>query len=219
MDHADDQPTTAKPRRIAVVTSVFIHPDRQGGGVSQASRDMAVTMARRGHTVEVVAPLGDLYKFHDRPDTDTFFDGRLKFHYLQGAGGSRLGAKRGNLAEVLPPVLGRCELMHLHTFLSPFSDLACRLAIKRGVPFFVSDHGKFTPSMLDHRGGLKKLYLKLFGTKLLRQAAAVLPLASPLLKAVRGIDPGINAAVVSNGLDPAQYDTPADKLPRPIESP
>lgn len=203
--------------RIAMVAPVFCHPSWRGGGVARTSADLAMQMAKRGHRVTVVSPLSEVYKLHEMPRECSFVDGRLEFRYSTQARGTRFGTSGGACARLLEPLMGQCDLVHIHTFLSAWTDRACSVARSHGKPYFIQDRGKLTPSILAHRYWLKMAYLRLRGLSLLRGAAAVLPLTSPVATAIRRMDPRIKCQVVTNGLDPAEYDQVPG--PSPLNSP
>lgn len=206
---------------IVATAPTYAHPDWRGSGVSKLAVDFSQQLANRGHTVTLVSVLQDLGKSFDVPARLTYpgaQGGSLTLAYVPGTRSTRFGPTRGRLKHVLTPLLkdGGASVVHCHSFLSPWSDGVCAMARAAGVPYCIQDHGKLTPDILNNRGGLKKLYLRLRGWKLLQDAACWIPSADPPRVSVAQHHPRITARVVTNGVDPAEY---AATPPRPIPEP
>lgn len=209
---------------IVATAPTYAHPDWRGSGVSKLAVDFSKQLADRGHRVTLVSVLQDLGKTFDVPaqlvfpgaGTGAAAGGSLTLAYVPGTRSTRFGPTRGRLRHVLGPLLARADVVHCHSFLSPWADGVCAMARAAGVPYCVQDHGKLTPDILKNRGGLKKLYLRLRGWRLLEDAACWIPSADPPRLDVAQHHPKITARVVTNGVDPAEY---AATPPRPIPEP
>ncbi|MCT4654325.1 MAG: glycosyltransferase [Cohaesibacter sp.] len=197
----------------------FVHPDRRLSGVSKAAFDLAEAMAKQGHQVDFVAPLVELKKSYAMPKAGfETIGGRLRLHYCTDARYSRFGTTTGNLGAIMAPLLVRCDIVHVHAFLSPWTHKACQLAKAARKAYVIQPHGKLSAGMLANRARMKKAYLRLFGQSLLRQASAVSVLAQPIADFVRDWDPKIPVWVCPNGLDPKSFQGEM-VLKRPIEEP
>ena len=207
------------PLRICGVVPIYCHPQWRGGGLSLAATDLLTVQARRGNTVNVITPLFDGDHEFEPPAEHTFYGGRLNFMYNGAARRSRLkfGTTADGLAELLEPVLANTDVLHIHSFMSPCTDAAARMAHRAGVPYVIQDHGKLTPSVLSTRAPAKRLYLWMGGRNVLRRAACIVPSSEVVAQSIRESDPAIHCEACTNGLDDAQFQGPLP--PRPMSEP
>ncbi len=167
-----------------------------------------MVQAKRGNKVTVISPLLDGDQVFPMPAQRSFFGGNLELLYSSKAASSRLklGTNSAGLAEQLRPVLERTDIMHIHSFMSPWTDTAARLARRAGVPYVVQDHGKLTPAVLKNRSRAKQLYLWLGGSRVLRNAQCVVPSAEVVAKEIRQWDPKIICRSCTNGKEPGEFE-------------
>lgn len=207
----------SRPLRICGVVPVYCHPEWRGGGVARTATDLLSALARRGNQVTVISPLFDGNHRFDVPSQVTFYEGRLRFVYAPAAHPTRFGTSSDNLAALLSPLLSQVDVVHIHSFMSPWTDVAASLARRRGVCYVIQDHGKLTPSISSNRAIPKRLYLALRGLGLLRSASRIVPSAENVAECLRRWDPQLKCESCTNGLDPAEFGGSVGD--RPLASP
>lgn len=206
-----------RPLRICGIVPVYCHPEWRGSGVARTATDLLWALAQRGNRVTVLSPAFDHdHRFDDRHEA-SLLEGCFVARYCHEARPTRFGTSRGRLRELLTPLLPQVDVVHIHSFMSPWTDTAARMALRAGVPYIIQDHGKLSPGVLRNRGLVKRLYLLLKGSRLLRSAARVVPSAPCVADAIHRWDPAIRAEACTNGLDPAEFE--GSMPPRPIAEP
>jgi len=138
------------------------------GGAVLAAMDMCTVLAARGHGVAVLS--------HDTSDAPEAWlaggDGQPVVTRI--ARPSRPGGfYSGGQLRTIAPHLEAADVVHLHAIWTPASAQLARLAQGRGVPFIVSVHGVLDDWSMAQRAMKKRLYLFLFGNRMLRHAALI----------------------------------------------
>ncbi len=175
------------------------------GGPSQACRDMAGAVARRGHAVSIYTTNLDGPTVLDVPtDRPVEEDGvALRYFPIQAP---RFWGTSWPLAEGLKRAIPEHDVVHIHS-LYLFHDWAAgRLCRAAGVPYLVRPHGTLDP-FIHRRHRLRKALMEaVFQNRVLRQAAAIHYTTEEEMRLAAPYARGAPGAVVPNGLDVADYD-------------
>jgi len=170
------------------------------GGVVRAVLDMAAAMARAGHGVTLATPEPtDIPEGWGRGEPGT--PGVLRLDPVR----SRLDLLSKPALDALRGAVAEADVVHLH---GPWvtSNLQAAAACRRaGTPYVISTHGVFNEWALAHRGLKKKLYLSLFGRRLLEGAGSVHCTAGAELDHAASAFPRGRGAVVPLIFDASPY--------------
>lgn len=118
---------------------------------------------------------------------------------------------------------GRPDVLHMHSVYSPAQALLALIAQSRGVPYVVTPHGGYMPSILARHGGLKRMYRSTIERWRLRNASAAIAVAAPEVADIRRFSglPGLRVEIVPNIVeahasapprDPAESDDTFDAI-------
>lgn len=155
----------------------FFYPCLSAGGVVNASYQIA-KMQARDNSVKVISSdaCKERLKFEDgRYDVDV--DG-IKVDYFKNI------SNRFKLATMLDTPLGAIfriknqirdfDVVHVHEHRQTLSIIACYFARRYGIPYVVQAHGSVLPFF--QKEGLKNIFDKVFGFKILHGASKVFAL-------------------------------------------
>jgi glycosyltransferase involved in cell wall biosynthesis len=149
------------------IVHVFRRLNLADGGVVRAVLDMCDLLARAGHDVKLASWEGT-----DAPESWTGADGTPEVVRLGGPDRflGRLSAAR---RAALRRELEWADVVHLHDIWDLSSLQVARIAREATCPYVVTVHGMLDDWSMRQRGAKKRLYLALFGRRLLDGAATV----------------------------------------------
>lgn len=164
--------------KILLISLSF--PPRRFGGTTAVSYTLAKSLVQLGHDVTVYTT--DIYDRHSRiPDVKgvRHLDG-IKVHYYRNV--SNWLASNGfflpvGFLGIAGEELSKFDIIHLHQFRTLQIIVACRYALKYGIPYVLDAHGSVTRAT----GGkswfkwpLKWLFDITFGYRIIRNATRVI---------------------------------------------
>lgn len=150
----------------------FFHPALQFGGPVTQLATMCRTLAARGHQVRVVTTdVGT----GDQVEQDRWLekDGYQVYY----AGSSSLGRfppyyNRG-VGVALDQALASADVLDLQSVFTHLNHVARKIATRRQVPFVVTPRDALSPVCLGYRRWEKKVFLRMWERRLLREAKAI----------------------------------------------
>src|SRR5688572_24745126 len=121
----------------------FLYPAIGYGGAARSAYELADTLQQFGHQVTVLTT--DVWDAHSRYSENGFSQ---NFEVIRVPNISNLVAY--NLQFYTPlgilkhaqRLLAKADILHLHTFRNILNDLLARSAVKQGIPFVLTGHGK-----------------------------------------------------------------------------
>ena len=155
----------------------FFYPCLSAGGVVNASYQIA-RMQARDNSVKVISSdaCKERLKFEESP-YDVDIDG-IKVDYFKNI------SNRFKLATMLDTPIGAIfriknqirdfDVVHVHEHRQTLSIIACYFARRYGIPYVVQAHGSVLPFF--QKEGLKNIFDKVFGFKILHGASKVFAL-------------------------------------------
>lgn len=186
------------PEPLAI--GIAVHgSSRLGGGVFDAARRSAQSLAAAGHHVEVFA-LEDAWTEEDRSAWAP-----LDPIITQTLGPHRLG---------FAPALGRAlagrrfDIIHQHGIWQAFSIPLAAFARRTGTPTIISPHGMLDPWAVRHAGWKKRLIGMLYENANLSRAACLQALNASEAASIRAYGLSNPVARVANGTDLPQAAPP-----------
>ncbi len=196
--------------RILLASDSF---DPAVGGVQRVVKDLALTLARRGHVIGVLAPWAQglaTREVIDGLDVHRVRLGRpaLRARAVAGFAG-RIGAARA-AADAIAAGL-RPDLVHLHFLQSPLAYLLPRLCARRDLPLVATAHGRDVVGDMVEGDLLGRRIVR----RVLAAAAAVTAPSVATLSDARALAPTRARArfvVVPNGL-PLDMTAELDRVP------
>ncbi|MHC4588413.1 MAG: glycosyltransferase [Planctomycetota bacterium] len=170
------------------------------GGVVRCVLDLCSGLAAAGHEVTLATTAG-----RDLPEA-----------WQAGAPGTPRGVvapARRRQGGFLPRATRRrleddltnADVLHLHGMWAPANPQLAAMARRRGLPYVYSLHGMLDEWSMSQRGLKKRLYMMLFGTRMLRAAAAVHTTAQAELDQARRWFPSDKGVVVPLAVDLAPF--------------
>lgn len=145
--------------------------DLAKGGVVTAAMDMCEALLNRGVDIELLtgyevdAPEG--WRDGATPHMTLTVDESFICRYRPPE----------DLRKKVRPLLERCDVLHMHGVWNPLHRFLAAEATAMGKPYVVTLHGMLDYWSMDHGGPLKRLkkkvFLSLFGKKILQNASAV----------------------------------------------
>ncbi|OGG15947.1 hypothetical protein A3D78_01220 [Candidatus Gottesmanbacteria bacterium RIFCSPHIGHO2_02_FULL_39_14] len=98
------------------------------------------------------------------------------------------------------------DLIHLHEFFTATVVIVATVARFYRIPYLISPHGTLDSFNLEHRSFFKKIFMKLFGLKIIKNAAGFAAATSQERKSLvkLGIS-GNKIHLVQNGLDTSEF--------------
>jgi glycosyltransferase involved in cell wall biosynthesis len=193
--------------RILQVISSF-PPAYAYGGPLQAAYGMSRELVRRGHKVTVFTT--DVYNSHSRlkpTQNPVDMDGIRVYRFRNVS--NRLAQKNLPLAPAMFTALGRqakdFDLVHIHEYISSQALFVRHVCRKYGIPYLLQPHGSL-PIIIEKQGW-KKIYDRLWGLRLLRDAEKMLALNQMEAEQFKNL--GIDEAVIEiipNGINAPEFE-------------
>lgn len=147
------------------------------GGVVRAVEGMARAMSKRGHTVTVLttdaASPGERLPPPHQLDRDGVRVLRARNLFARGTLNLSSPVRLGRLAA---PVLAQADVLHIHEFRTVENLLVTPLAVRHGLPIFLSPHGTLT--LTTGRGGVKAVWDRLLSPAVARRIDTVIGLTA-----------------------------------------
>ncbi len=175
-----------------------------GGGVTRFVLDAAQLLAARGHHVEIVTcDAGDAPPTWLDPLPSTTTPARpfvrvFPPHLNRGQFFAR--AHRA----VVPLAIREADVLHLHGTFEPATHQVASAARREGIPYLVTIHGMLDHWALSQRATKKRIFMRLFGKRFLRRAAAIHVTSQGELDQAKPWFPGASTHVV-----PCPFDLPS----------
>ncbi len=173
--------------RIAEIAPAGLHPY---SGVLTVICHLSMALARRGHAVE----LWQLSPWAGDGAEEALAAGGVEIVPCHVDGPLRPGPR---LAATLA---GRSpDIAHLHNSFSPANNM---LARQLRVPYVVTAHGGYAPEQLLYHRLRKRLFTRLFDTRLLHDARRVVALTEAERGEITAVGPDADVVVVPNAVPP-----------------
>ncbi len=175
------------------------------GGVVRVAYDLCRAMSQRGHDVTVYTT--DKLD-HGRRVGRSFDDSEgFDVHYFRNLSNTlALGhySCAPGMLHRLKETAGDFDVVHIHEYRTVHGLFAAYRAKKAGVPYLIQAHGAVAPAVQDRR--IKRLFDGICGYRILAGASKLIALTASEAAHYRamGADAG-RIAIVSNGIDPAEY--------------
>ena len=191
--------------KILQVIGAFYPAQAYGGTVEVAYR-LSKELVRRGHVVTVYTS-DSLDKYHRQKSRISEIDG-IKVYYFKNLS-NRLAWHRLVFTPSLLPQLSReiknFDIIHLHGFRNFQNILVHHYAKKYGIPYILQAHGDVPYA--NQKTILKKIFDRLFGYTILRDASKVIALTETEVKDYkkRGMD-GDKIEIILNGIELSEYE-------------
>lgn len=183
------------------------------GGVVRSVEGMARAQARHGHTVTILTTDALDQQARSTGELDSLQDGVqvLRVPNLLPTVRGRYNLSTPNtMAKRAADLLPQVDVVHCHEFRTVENLLVTPLAARLGKPLVLSPHG--TLALDTGRGGLKRLWDRLFSSALALRFSHVLALSQPELADIQALWPTFGRrriattfSVISNGVDPADF--------------
>jgi glycosyltransferase involved in cell wall biosynthesis len=138
----------------------------KNGGVSGYILGLATAQAAAGLNVKVIFPNIDMGKKFECPPVSN--SKNLSFECVDGLWGQSSWFKTLNRA------IPFCDLVHVHTPYSVRTEYVMAQAARRGVPFLVHSHGKFTSTFRKQKRAFKWVWERLFWNSSVRKSARII---------------------------------------------
>lgn len=177
--------------------------DFRSGGPVRAVLDLSEALAKRGHTVEVMAKHG--------PDTPEHWKQPGSPTTVTALGRPELGGAwfRGQSLGRIRQAIESADVVHLHGIWTPQNTQFARIARQTGTPYVVSCRGMLDDWCMEQRKPKKLFYLRFMGgSKMLNNAALVHCTADGELRQSAKWFPGSTGVVIPNLLDLTPYEHP-----------
>jgi glycosyltransferase involved in cell wall biosynthesis len=185
---------------MKILQAIDMFSPSAGGSADVASR-LAQALGRRGHEVTIITS-----------------DYRLETGYPESLPGIKVRAARnyfslGGKPLLAPGImtaskkeLAGFDVVHLHNYPTVANAMIHRYARRYGVPYVLQPHGSLATYF--QKGALKKLYDRLWGKAILKDAARVIAVAPAEAETCRNMGvAGEKIAVIPNGVDAAGYES------------
>jgi glycosyltransferase involved in cell wall biosynthesis len=179
------------------------------GGATKVVYDLSRELVARGHDVTVfTTDVLDRTSRHTAPAGPETMDGIrvFRFRNLSNTLAGHNFTCAPGLAGALRREIGAFDLVHLHEYRS-FQAMAVRhYAVQQRTPYLLSAHGAVLPFFAMR--GLKRFFDKVYGDRILRDAALLLALSAAEEDQYRKMGiPGLKIDQVPNGIDLSEYET------------
>jgi glycosyltransferase involved in cell wall biosynthesis len=190
--------------RILQVTSYF-PPTYSFGGVPQVAYGISKELVRRGHEVTVFTTDGyDLTSRLHVEENPMWIDGIKVFHFRNYC--YTLVRYRITTALGMIPALSksaRCfDLVHLHEYRSSEAIIVRHFATKFRIPYVLQPHGQFPITQRQQLQHLKKIFDKIWGKSILRDAARLIAVSESEIEQFKKMGvPSEESALIPNGID------------------
>ncbi|HXV23442.1 MAG TPA: glycosyltransferase, partial [Alphaproteobacteria bacterium] len=142
----------------------------ESGGPAKACVEMARAVARRGHEVAIATT--DYSPVRGRCTPQVAPEPGLGLH-LHPVGFPRMWLTSWPLRRALPALIGRADIVHLHSLYLFHSWAAGTLCRRLAVPYIVRPHGTLDPVIHRRHRWRKRLMELSFQDRVLRDAAAI----------------------------------------------
>lgn len=192
--------------KILFVTATF--PPRTFGGVTTVSYNLAKQLAARGHEVTVLTTdLGDRNARIPDGSLPTDCPG-LSVRYFTNIN-NRLAARKvflpWGIVSAIRDTVSEFDIVHLHEFRSLPSVAVHRYATKKRVPYVLQAHGGVMTFF--EKGLLKKAYDKIWGVRLIHDAASLIATTAAEAKQYgrMGGEAG-RIAILPNGIEDSEFE-------------
>lgn len=191
--------------RILQLISYFAPAWAYGGSV-RAVYEISKELVKRGHQVTVcTTDVCDEYRRVKIKKQPAVMDG-VKVFYFPTISNWLSWHFRGFVTPSMYPFLDReikkFDIVHLHECYTFQSIITHQICQKHKIPYIFSGHGSIVPLPERERLLIKKLYLNLWGEKLVRDASRLIALTSKEKEQYLtfGVDP-TKVTVIPNGID------------------
>ncbi len=182
------------------------------GGPLRAAYGISKELVRRGHKVAVYTT--DVCDARSRlrcAENPTYMDGIEVYHFRNVS--NRLAYQNLPLAPAMLTGLKReiknFDVVHIHEYISAQALLTRHFSRRYGIPYVLQPRGSL-PVIIEKQG-LKKIYDRIWGHSLLRDASKIIALNQMEAEQFqsRGVS-GAKIEIVPNGIDPSEF----EDLPR-----
>jgi len=138
---------------------------REVGGPLAAVQSICRALLGRGH--EAVVATADPRDFAESWSRETTIPRLVAVRH------GVLGSIRGSDLDALSRAIESCDAVQLHGVWERSTAQVASIARRRGVPYFCMPHGALDPWAMSHHALRKRIYLRLVGTRIFRNAAGV----------------------------------------------
>lgn len=192
--------------KILQVTPTFIRS--RFGGITRVSYNLAKFLVKGGHDVTVyTTDINDRYSRIPDANRVNNIDG-INVHYFKNLS-NLLASKRLFLPKGLFTVTKReiknFDVVHIHGYRDSPAVIIHYYAKRFGIPYVLQAHGSTTTFF--HRGIPKRIFDKLWGYEILRDAAKLIALTRVEVKQYGSL--GVSEdriEIISNGVDLSEFD-------------
>lgn len=186
-----------------------------GGGAAPVSRELAASLASRGHEVDVVT-----MRYGDLPRTET--DVGVSVYRVASLRASPSMARPHEMATYLPAGFARARRLFLERdhdvvlahFILPTGVIAYLLNVAYGVPYYVTAHGSDVPGYNPDRfTALHRFTLPLW-RRIVANASAIVTPSAYLGRLIRSTSEEAPIQVIPNGIEHESFDPDCEKAER-----
>lgn len=98
------------------------------------------------------------------------------------------------------------DIIHIHEFFTPLAIIVSSLAVHYQKPYVISSHGTLEALRLQHRGTAKKIFMFMFGNRIIRNASQFIALTSEESEDYKqsGVKES-NISLIPNGIDLKEF--------------
>jgi len=193
--------------KILQVTPTFV--PSKFGGVKVVSYSLSRVLAERGHKVVVYTTDADIGRSRLRNTHSVNTISGVNVRYFRNL--SNFAAFKYRLFLPLGMILAArkeidsFDIIHLHSFRDFQSIVIRHYAKKYGIPYILQAHGSLITYL--QKGAVKKIFDKLWGYRILRDAAKVIAVTQTEAEQYKSM--GVSEdkiEIVPNGIDLAEFD-------------
>lgn len=178
-----------------------------GGGAAPVSRELAASLASRGHEVDVVT-----MRYGDLPRTET--DGGVTVYRVASLRASQSMARPHEMATYLPAGFAKARQLFLERdhevvlahFILPTGVIAYLLDVAYGVPYYVTAHGSDVPGYNPDRFTALHRLTRPAWKHIVARAEAIVSPSKHLAGMIRSASEEATIEVIPNGFDADRYD-------------